>query len=685
MDTALITEKLYSNPKSRTLPLDEDDTKNTQFIKFKENDDDSDDIKVGDDKKNIKLIPVTRKIMIDSVFRDKIIYPDASEFVVSWGRSFTNVAKMRITSLEFPNVVPCFHKSNNTLYWINKEDFDLEPPFPVYTAVIDTGSYTISTLEIELTNIMKMSKRHFGQVSLISGEKAQNHYFMVTLNNESDKVSFTSIITKNAPVSPFTTIAGSNIVQCYQPDHGYESGEIIYFIGVMGIIGGISATDILNTGFKITKNDNNYFSFEVNSNAITSTSGGGSQVKTGRGAPFQFLFGNYDNVPADELGFPVENSSDNLSYINPITSSIRIIQGMEIDKINYGYLKIISQNHELEVGDDVYIYNLIATPDIYNDINHKGAYKVIAVLTPDVFLVDCKLLSITSWAQSFIGTRIFHMYFPNHTFYRITEIKQVAPDIIQISTLFGHGITENNTWTRISETNCDPSIDGVYEATRINDDTFTITIPGINLNSPGYTGILTTDHLFYLYNVQPFAGFSYNELNGKPFTIRKILNENEFIFVGKYGFASKEETGGGDGIRISSKLHGWNETHDNFINNALYKPIRLSGDDYVFMCIPNLKSDSISSNCPVQNIFAKIYITANPGQVIFHEFDASDVEFNTPIKKVDELKIQIKSKNNELISFNGLDFSFSLEVVELIRRDITVEYSRNANGYAGLI
>ena len=726
MDNALITRRLYKNVKVHEIPIDDaDDLKNLQYKEYKindikrknlqklalkkdknnyskieeeeeyddnsdDNDDDLDDdmAKLGYDMSNIRLVPINRKVFIDSYFRDKYVYPDASEFVVSWGRAFTNVSSIKLSSLEFPNVVPTFNNSNNTLYWINKEDIDLPEPYPIYTTTMDIGSYTLSSLETHLAEIMKAPKRHYGIPNYVTGEKALNHYLMVTLNNDSDKVSFTSIVTKNAPISPIKTIEGSNVIYVNQPDHGYENAETIYIIGVMGIIGGIPAADInVSSGFQITKEDDNTFSFEIATHATSTITGGGSQVKIGRGAPFQFLFGSYNNTPANELGFPVENSSESLPFENPITSTIKEIQGMEIDPTNDGYLSVTCQDHELEIGDEVYIYNLRASPDIYNDTKHKGVFTVINIFTQDRILLDCKLSDITSWEGAFLGTRIFKMFFPGHGFNRITEIKQVAIDTVQISTLFDHGfgMQNNKNLTRISGSNCIPSVDGVYYANYINRDTFTVTVPGIDLSQDGYSGILTTSHDFFLYNVQPFGGFTYNELNGKQFSVRNILNEYEFVFVGKYGFSSKIETGGGSAIRINSKLHGWNGTQTNFIDNKLYRPLRLSGDDYVFMCIPNLKSDSVSSNCLVDHIFAKIYITANPGQVIFHEFDASPVEFNTPIKKVDELKIQIKSKHNELISFNGLDFSFSFEITELIRRDRTVEYSRNANGYAGLM
>src|SRR6478609_4098798 len=35
-----------------------------------------------------KMVEVKRKIFIDSKHRNKVLYPDASDFVISWGRTF---------------------------------------------------------------------------------------------------------------------------------------------------------------------------------------------------------------------------------------------------------------------------------------------------------------------------------------------------------------------------------------------------------------------------------------------------------------------------------------------------------------------------------------------------------------------------------------------------------------------
>jgi hypothetical protein len=238
--------------------------------------------------------------------------------------------------------------------------------------------------------------------------------------------------------------------------------------------------------------------------------------------------------------------------------------------------------------------------------------------------------------------------------------------------LFDHGFNENSK-VRISGSNSTPSIDGFYQVTPIDNDSFTIRNPNIadplSLSAPGHKGILASDYDFYLYNVRPFGGFTATELNNVRFQVRDIIDADNFTFVGQFGFSNVAESGGGDGIRINSKLHGWRGTQSNSPNGSLYRPVRLSGDNYAFMCVPGLNSDSIATTGSVKDIFAKLFITTVPGMTIFNQFDSSPLDLPTIIPNLNELRFQIRSAENHLLSFQGLDYSFGLEVISLEQND----------------
>ncbi len=298
-------------------------------------------------------------------------------------------------------------------------------------------------------------------------------------------------------------------------------------------------------------------------------------------------------------------------------------------------------------------------------------FEVFAVASPDVFLIKYATERVSDVSNAFVGTQILQMHMPNHGFNRIVNIEQQGSNTVLITTLFDHGFAALSP-VRIAETNSEPVIDGHYRVTPVDSDSFTISGTAespLVLGSPGYKGILAADYSFRLHNVKPFGGFTSMDLNNTVLSVREIIDEDNFTFNCSYGFARVWERGGGPAVRINSKLHGWAGSHSNFLNGVLYRPVKLDGDNYAFMCIPGLNSDSITTSGPVRDIFAKIFITLNPGLVIFDAFDSSPIDFFTPVPKLDELRFTIRSPSDNIITFNGLDYSFGLELVELVQAD----------------
>jgi len=268
--------------------------------------------------------PLTRRtkeivtyVSIDSRDRDKLQYLKPSHFKIFLGRSFYNVKSIRLSSIEFPNTNAVINNTNHNIYWKNYEDVTTDTinaitnVYPEYSVQLRIGSYVSSSLQTELTNKLAAVKRKDG-----SGDY---HYFIVTLDIDTDVVTFISLILKQLSNNSLQTSENTSIIQVTLTDHGYNDGEIIYLQGAKTIAGIPSTT--LNTAHKITKINNNIFQFEVNIKAAETLQGGGNTIKTGRIAPFKFLFGEKSTTIAPNIGFPLENSSDLIkTYIKSITN-----------------------------------------------------------------------------------------------------------------------------------------------------------------------------------------------------------------------------------------------------------------------------------------------------------------------------------------------------------------------------
>ena len=267
-------------------------------------------------KKDIKSI-----ISIDSRDRDKIKYPLASQFEIALGKSFYNVREVRLISIEFPNTNAVINLSNNMIYWINQQDIAkgiIDPvtdSYPIYNTSLRIGSYISSSLQSEMISKMELVKRRYDQT---------NHYFIITLDIDTDVVTFISLILQDADVNPISTTLGSKTLYMnYKEPHGYNTGDSIYIVNSQSVAS--IPSSLINDFHTITVINDKKFSFDVTVKAgETLQGGGGNIVQTGISAPFQFLFGSQSNTIAPNIGYLLENSSTPI--INNIQSILNIYE-----------------------------------------------------------------------------------------------------------------------------------------------------------------------------------------------------------------------------------------------------------------------------------------------------------------------------------------------------------------------
>lgn len=254
-------------------------------------------------------------VSVDSRDRNKVLYPNPSQFSIFLGKTFYNVKTVKLASMEFPNTNAVINSTNNLIYWRNQQDIDLDvidsitKTYPVYSVSLRIGSYIATTLQSEIASKLNSVKR--------ANKLGDFHYFDVTLDLDTDIVTFTSLILKQTPNNALSVTAGTGIVNVNSPNHGYYTGQTIYLVGGTNI-GGITSL-VLNAPHKITVLNSDNFQFEVNIKAGNTVIGGGSNVKTGKLAPFQLLFGHQTHTVAPNIGFPLENSAQRIdTYIQSI-------------------------------------------------------------------------------------------------------------------------------------------------------------------------------------------------------------------------------------------------------------------------------------------------------------------------------------------------------------------------------
>lgn len=472
------------------------------------------------DNKNIirKLKHIETLVSVDSRDRDKLLYPNANSFSIFLNKTFRNVKEIELVSIEFPNTDAVINSGNNMIYWRNQEDIDLDitvvtngkTEYPVYSAEIVVGSYTLTTLENEIFVVTNLVKRKQGYQNGIQPYNASDyHFFVISLNINTDLVKFDSLIMQNLPNNSLATTAATGIISVSATNHGYSNNETIYINGA-NQIAGIDAS-VINGFHVITVINTNTFIFSVNLLASVTTTGGGNTMQSGKYAPFQFLWGVESNTIAQNLGFPLENSSElittNILNVQTVyqmyiilDESTNFLQTYDYigQSVSIGYIDIISGVSIFVSYGSYEITNIISNTEILVEVSDNTVYHTLLNNSSiaNVLQFNNKRYSISGYAEYLtpsilITTSTIHNYL--------------------ISDL-GNTITLSNTSTFINGSSTNTyNIDGNYIINQLPTPS-SIIVPGVltyNINggymarqNPLTTWIVTIENVIpnYLYS-----------------------------------------------------------------------------------------------------------------------------------------------------------------------------------------
>ena len=478
------------------------------------------------DKRYIRSVPTL--VTIDSRDRDFVTYPTANSFRSYLPRNFYNIKSIRLASMEFPNTNAVINSTNNLIYWINQEDIELDildtitQTYPIYQATLRIGSYIASKLQDEIETQLNLKKRR--------GNTGAYHYFIPVLDIETDVVSFTSLILTRLGASPIDSISGTSILNINAPAHGYSSGDIVYIIGSKSV-SGIPASEINKVPHIATVISPDVLQIEVQTNATSTVSAGGSNVNTGRLAPLKLLFGTYQNTVAPNIGYLFEDSSEQI--ITNIDSMVPFVQ-----------VQISTEIPHLLTSSDISLPVTLTgtgtTPSI------DGVVVVSQVLSNTSFMVSVSsAIDVNTFNQGTLttGSGVFN----------ITSVENFTSDTYLLTTYTPHNYTSGDINLTLFSTTTSPVFDGINTIFSILSNTQLVLygeiLPGGSSNSLvpgdiGYTPTKTplTSQWYSITNIIPgtittitIPGHNLHVNEKIKFynvsTTPSILKENEGIFT----------------------------------------------------------------------------------------------------------------------------------------------------------
>ena len=460
-DVAIIQNTRNRTTGGRFVPLGSDDLLETNPIDMNS--------QISNEENERYNKPRRSVVTIDSRDRDLDLYPDPNSYKIQFNRQFRNVKSIRLISTEIPNTEQSIKDSpdylvNNRLYWINDEDAS-EGDFPyeclIYQANITAGNYTANTIKTKLTEVT-------GEVLRFSD--MQSHDFLVDINLDSDIFAMTQLKQTVLGLDPFSITKGSNVITVTSPAHGLSVGDQVIITGARNFAG-ISNT-ILNNTYVIISVTTDTYDIIVSAIGNESISGGGSAVTEGKPNLFAFLFSNTD-TPGQIFGFPQQDSSEQIAYeITLVTTApqdLSILPAPDPVYFAVGAAPawITSANHQLTVGDKIFIIGMNTLPDI------NGEQTVTEVIDNDNFEIGIKICLVNN-QQVFVSKKLGTVIqVIDATFSNITNILVASNSYI---TSVGHGLTSGEL-IFIAYSDTTPDINTIDTVGAIvNADNFELTV-----------------------------------------------------------------------------------------------------------------------------------------------------------------------------------------------------------------
>lgn len=94
-----------------------------------------------------------------------------------------------------------------------------------------------------------------------------------------------------------------------------------------------------------------------------------------------------------------------------------------------------------------------------------------------------------------------------------------------------------------------------------------------------------------------------------------------------------------------------------------HNSIQLSGDNYVLLVAKPL--ETLQSISTIKTAFAKIQLCDLPGKVLFNSHVNTNRYYEDPIHELSELDVAFYTPDGNLFDFNGLEHSFTIEIIRV--------------------
>lgn len=271
-------------------------------------------------------------IHFDSRKRDRTLYPTSATFFVSFPKAIQYAlpgfvpTTVSMVACEMANVANSISADTCSITWQH-----LNVSSPVYTAKINTGTYTLTTICNELLRVLNTVQRSPSDpIFQLDPDNAQfnqqHHWALVYATSPDSGLTLASLYRtqKGLPSDVALQVSVNDVnMVCTKLSHGLAVNDIISIQGVSKQVGGLPAMAYINTTFQVnTVLDADHFTVQLSQGAYEDYSVGlTDEPELTFGVPLTFKF-----LPSTTLlpviGFP-RQSGDVVGQLDDFADCIR--------------------------------------------------------------------------------------------------------------------------------------------------------------------------------------------------------------------------------------------------------------------------------------------------------------------------------------------------------------------------
>ena len=577
-------------------------------------------------------------------------YAHPNSYLCKLDRTYKNIAQIKLISSIFPNSQKTITDSNNKLYWRNISDGD-----HIYSLTISPGCYhQVQQLREAIESSFNKTIRcqYLASTPTTYDANGYNKYHLVCVDVSEvtgtvSISSFKEIIQTDVLTIPHNLIEFTTAVDL-RINFGIQVGTNIDTLVPHRISPFNPDVDTLfiyftpNSHSQISKSfRHDYYRLYVFTQCIRSDTNGFT-FSARLESDLHILL----NFHRTKMVYPCDKSNQELRSINTTT----ILDAFDYDfttgkvyllnhNLNTADIIVTDQFHDLSMINEVFVYEIISIIDMNNFVvkryAHGDKYK---------FIYDSIIINFSTDKNS-------HFW-----------LDQILPhDLVAESDIVVDGLTVNNTLSIVTVV---PKFENQIL---------------MYVRHPNHE--LEVGQPITISNSAVTNGIAPSAINRQHY-IYKIVDDDQYVVVLEVCACESADDNTSNMISIKypdmfqlifeppdtmGKILGFKCGDRNTTTPYDYvitteSKLQLCPYNYFYICSPVLAL--VQNTQPVQDAFAPVYWSDNPGSLINTSVPVIK-NFDPILSTLTDLFITIRHPNGELVDFDGLDHSICVEIIEL--------------------